>query len=67
MTTYRIVNKETNKVTVQNQASSVAAWFLARQLGNYFIIKSDEGGDRLFEMSTKSYDVIYLQQELEKL
>lgn len=66
MATFRIINKETHQVWVKNSPPWTAVWFLGRRVSDYFIIKSDEQGDRLFVSTTPDFcraDV--LQNELD--
>ena len=53
MTSYRTVGKKENTIVLHEKANDVALWFLGKQLGSYWVIKSDDQGDRLIDM-TKS-------------
>lgn len=66
MSTYRIINKNDNKVVCKTLAAFVASYLLGRSLKDYIIIKSDETSDRIFNTLTCKSDVQVLQTELEK-
>lgn len=62
---YYVISKVTGAVDVRDNAKSVAAHLLGRDLRNLFIIKSDDNGDRLYTPSTG--DVFVIEKELEAL
>lgn len=49
--TYYIIPKSLGRTGLVNTSSAVGAYLLARRVSNYFIIKSDNQGDRLVDLN----------------
>ena len=61
MTTYRILDRDTGDTFQFQKASSLAAFFLGRRLGEYIVIKSDEKGDRVVNLDASNGCVLNIE------
>ena len=62
-TIYRLIPKQDNKIRQYRDAYSLACAFLGRRISAYIVVKSDDKGDRIVDL-TDLADIKDIEQAL---
>jgi hypothetical protein len=65
MTIFRIITIDNNKIVEKLSAFEVAAFFLGRRISAYIVIKSDDTGHQIIDVSSANGNVFDIQRLLE--